>query len=126
MSDDVERVKVQTINGWTVPDRIWLMDLGCGDVTWCEDPDPDGEQVDSVEYVRAALTASRSYSDEIEEALEDCRTHERAWRSALELAKARAVVEPPDLDDQSYWQHEIKAFDRTFAALKVQTGERHG
>lgn len=48
------------INGWKMPDRIWLMDLGCGDVTWCEDPDPDGEQVDSVEYVRADLVLSRT------------------------------------------------------------------
>jgi hypothetical protein len=46
------------LNGWKAPKRIWLMDLGCGDVTWCEDQDPDGEQVETVEYVRADLAMS--------------------------------------------------------------------
>jgi hypothetical protein len=47
----IERLPV--INGWTPPERIWLHDLGCGEVSWCEDPDPDGEQIEAVEYIRA-------------------------------------------------------------------------
>jgi hypothetical protein len=50
------------LNGWQAPERIWLHDLGCGDVTWCQDPDPDGEQIEAVAYVRAdlAMTAART------------------------------------------------------------------
>jgi DNA-directed RNA polymerase subunit RPC12/RpoP len=52
-------------------------------------------------------------------ALEDCRTHRAAWRKALLSAKEDAAVIPPDIDDKAYWQHEIDAFDRTFAALTL-------
>jgi hypothetical protein len=54
------------INGWKTPKRIWLMDLGCGDVTWCDQPDPDGEQVDSVEYVRADQVTRSSQAERVE------------------------------------------------------------
>jgi hypothetical protein len=37
-----------------VPDRLWLLDLGSGDIVWSAERDPDGEQVDAVEYVRAS------------------------------------------------------------------------
>lgn len=39
-----------------VADRIYLMDLdGCGEITWCDDPDPSGENDVAVEYVRVAV-----------------------------------------------------------------------
>lgn len=44
--------QAEAINGKIMPDCIWLMDMG-GHLVWCEDPDPDGEQADSVKYVRA-------------------------------------------------------------------------
>lgn len=47
------------------------------------------------------------------EALGDCRTHYDAWRSAIEAARDNA----PDEADESYWRHELKAFERTFAAI---------
>lgn len=41
-----------------VPSRIWLMDLGGGDIVWSAERDPDGEQVDAVEYVRVGQSLS--------------------------------------------------------------------
>ena len=38
-----------------VPDRIYLMDLGSGDIAWCDDPDPSGENDVAVEYVRVGV-----------------------------------------------------------------------
>lgn len=70
---------------------------------------------------RAAIEAI--HPEGVVGALEDCRTHRQAWRSALEIAKRNGIVEPPDRDDKSYWQHEIDAFDRTFSALKSHKGE---
>ncbi len=52
------------------------------------------------------------------EAFDDLRTHRDAWRSALENSAALASEQGEDADS-SYWQHEIKAFDRTFSALSL-------
>ncbi len=46
------------------------------------------------------------------EALDDCFSHRGVWRSAISSARDRAVD-----DDRSYWQHELKAFDRTMDIL---------
>jgi hypothetical protein len=37
------------------PKRIYLLDYGSYECTWCEDPDPSGEDHSSVEYVRADM-----------------------------------------------------------------------
>jgi hypothetical protein len=42
----------------TAPERIWLLDYGSGECTWCDCPDPDGEDHDAVEYVRADTAAA--------------------------------------------------------------------
>ena len=34
------------------PERIWLLDYGHEDCTWCDDPSPSGEDHSAVEYVR--------------------------------------------------------------------------
>lgn len=60
------------LNGWTPPERIWLHDLGCGEVTWCEDPDPDGEQIEAVEYIRADMVLQ--YKQEAEQS-----ANAKAW-----------------------------------------------
>lgn len=52
-----------TINGYIAPKRIWLMDLGCGEITWCEDQNPDGEQADAIEYVRADIARQSQSPD---------------------------------------------------------------
>ena len=39
-------------------------------------------------------------------------THRAAWRKALETAKAHAAA-----DDVSYWDHELRVFDRSFDRL---------
>ena len=57
------------------PKRIWLLDYGHEDCTWCDDPSPSGEDHSAVEYVRATLLASE---------------HARAARAGAQLAEARA------------------------------------
>lgn len=51
----------------TAPKRIWLLDYGDISCTWCEDPDPDGEHGDSIEYVRAdvAKTVPREATEKM-------------------------------------------------------------
>jgi dUTP pyrophosphatase len=44
--------------------------------------------------------------------LHDVITHRNAWRGALEKCQAQNPTE-----DTSYWEHEIRAFDRTFDKL---------
>ena len=42
----------------TAPERIWLLDYGSGDCSWCDCPDPDFEDHEPVEYVRADTAAA--------------------------------------------------------------------
>ena len=53
--DGVGKVEQPLCN--TVPDRIYLLDCGSGDISWCGDPDPDGANDDAVaiEYVRVGV-----------------------------------------------------------------------
>ena len=46
------------------PKRIWLLDYGTPECTWCDDPSPSGEDHSPVEYVRAdaALKAAETHS----------------------------------------------------------------
>lgn len=43
----------------------------------------------------------------------DFTSHRSAWRIAIKHAADSAV----SIDDKSYWQHELNAFDKAFAAL---------
>jgi hypothetical protein len=54
---------------------------------------------------------------EATEALVDLGTHRQAWRASLLASMRRAEVLPPDIDDRSYWEHEIAVFDRVFEIL---------
>lgn len=49
-----------------VPDRIYLLDCGSGDISWCGDPDPDGANDDAVavEYVRVGVWRKPVEQDE--------------------------------------------------------------
>lgn len=51
------------------------------------------------------------------DAMLDLETHRSAWRNALEISRSHARVDPPDVNDKAYWDHELRAFDRTFDAL---------
>ncbi|WP_321820896.1 MULTISPECIES: hypothetical protein [unclassified Burkholderia] len=51
---------------------------------------------------------------------DDFRTHHAAWREALVIARDRAIVRPPDVDDRSYWEHECRAYDRAFASIGIE------
>ncbi|QRZ14693.1 hypothetical protein JWJ88_17160 [Paracoccus methylovorus] len=53
------------------------------------------------------------------EDLHDFATHREAWRHALELCKDRSY----DIADVTYWEHELRAFDRAFIALRALAGE---
>lgn len=50
----------------------------------------------------------------------DFYTHQQSWRNALVIAEANGKVELPDVDEKSYWQHELKAFDRAYRELELQ------
>lgn len=53
---------------------------------------------------------------------DDLFSHHQTWRSALVAQRDAAKVEPPDLDDRAYWQHEIDVFDRVYADLAASRG----
>lgn len=53
----------------------------------------------------------------------DLFTHRDAWRKALEAARDTAEISSPDIDDRSYWQHELDVFDRVFAALAAKENQ---
>lgn len=53
---------------------------------------------------------------------EDLFTHKDAWRAALECALVTVVDTDCENDNKSYWEHELKVFDRVFAALEAQNG----
>jgi hypothetical protein len=57
--------------------------------------------------------------DALREALVDVVTHRSAWRDAIILARdfASEGSENPDAD-RSYWNRELRAYDRTFATLQ--------
>jgi len=59
--------------------------------------------------------------DDLSEALLDIKTHYSAWREALVIARDNAEVKLPDIDDRSYWEHEIKALDRVHAQVSANT-----
>ncbi|CAJ6611449.1 Uncharacterised protein [Burkholderia pseudomallei] len=50
---------------------------------------------------------------------DDFRTHHSAWREGLVIARDRAIVRPPDVDDRAYWEHELSAYDRAFATIGI-------
>lgn len=65
-------------------------------VTWCEDKIDEN----SIGYVRA-------------DKLDDFRSHKSAWRNALSQCARSAK----GTDDESYWAHELAAFDRAYTEL---------
>lgn len=52
-----------------------------------------------------------------EDAMVDLATHRASWRDALEIARDTTPLSTDETDDRSYWEHELRAFDRTFDAL---------
>lgn len=48
----------------------------------------------------------------------DLFTHKDNWRDAILIAYENSEFRPPDVDDKSYWQHELDAFDRVFKQLE--------
>jgi hypothetical protein len=107
----------------------WRFDHADGRHSYYSDPPSPGLLKQCTPLYAAAPTASVGA---MREALEDCRTHYDAWRGAIEAARDNA----PDEADESYWRHELKAFERTFAdlaanqsdveALAATTAERPG
>lgn len=52
MSEDVAEFTAQ--RGAPPPERLWLVFMGCGETSWCDTPDPNGDGEPSVGYVLAA------------------------------------------------------------------------
>jgi hypothetical protein len=65
-----------------------------------------------------SLLTTKASDDELVEAFVDLRTHRESWRKAIILARdfASEGSEDPEAD-RLYWNHELRAFDRTFAAI---------
>lgn len=57
------------------------------------------------------------------EALVDLQTHYAPWRKALEHMRAKSSMAHDDLDDAAFWEHEVRAFDRTLNALSGRGSE---
>ncbi|ABO60221.1 hypothetical protein Bcep1808_7344 (plasmid) [Burkholderia vietnamiensis G4] len=51
---------------------------------------------------------------------DDFRTHHSAWREGLVIARDRALLQPPEINDRLYWEHELTAYDRAFAAIGIE------
>lgn len=52
----------------------------------------------------------------------DFRSHQHSWREALQIAIEHAEVSSPDIDDKTYWERELRAFDRAYNELpEIQT-----
>lgn len=47
-------------------------------------------------------------------------THKDAWRNALVLCVKNARAPTVDSGEPAYWMHEVKAFDRAYAAIKPE------
>ncbi|WP_241299402.1 phage protein NinX family protein [Burkholderia stabilis] len=50
-------------------------------------------------------------------------SNHEAWRLALTLAQDFAKVQGLDVDDEAYWEHEIRAFDRAFESVGIRLAE---
>jgi hypothetical protein len=50
-------------------------------------------------------------------------THQDAWRSALVGMRDAAPDRTEDTDERAYWDHELRAFDRAYAALATTRRE---
>jgi hypothetical protein len=48
---------------------------------------------------------------------EDIFSHHDSWRKAIVLARDHAPARTEDTDERAYWQHQLDAFDRTYALI---------
>src|SRR6266571_1979378 len=55
------------------------------------------------------------------ETLDDLVSHREAWRVAIVRTMGNSPPATVDSDDKLYWHHELRAFDRVFAALAAQS-----
>lgn len=56
----------------------------------------------------------------------DFLSHKNAWRNALKEAVDNADLPTDDMDDGSYWRHELAAFDRSYAELEAKIVAQQG
>jgi hypothetical protein len=75
-------------------------------VTWCEDKIDEN----SIGYVRADIQKAAQPAALVPA---DFLSHKSAWRNALSQCARSAK----GTDDESYWAHELAAFDRAYAEL---------
>jgi hypothetical protein len=80
------------------------------------------EAVRRVEAERdEALQAKAALSPDIAGLIEDgdhyLKTHGDNCRTAMLIAKDHAEVSPPDIDDKSYWDHEIAALEAALSRI---------
>jgi hypothetical protein len=83
----------------------------------------------TIDFAMVQITCMAAEIDELRAALvervplpDDLFSHKYAWLYALQAARDTALVDPPDINDRSYWVHEIKVFQRVYAALEASHG----
>lgn len=96
-----------------VPNRIWLHDLGGGDITWCDDPQPaPGEDMENVAYIRV---------DAMYDALADQAADIAALRVKLDEFQTGAIEQMQlalELNKETIRLREALAIARTFKGEK--------
>lgn len=103
-----------TLSTELAPQRIWLLDYGTPECTWCDDPSPSGEDHSPVEYVRAdvALKAAETPLGDVAG---------RLARHAEFLATLPLGI---DLGQWSNIANDMLGADAIITALTRQLGER--
>ena len=116
-----DEVKVETICGAPMPDRLWLVDMGSGDVSWTAEREPDGEApLEAVEYVR--LAARPALAGDAPEALKlaDEYAAKGDWNGAYHaLRVAMTTVPAEDAVERvrRAWSEMMREFGRAFGDI---------
>lgn len=63
-----------------------------------------------------------SADEALYDAKDDMKTHRAAWRNALVVARDSQPPAAQEGSDRAYWEHELRAFDRTFEVLCREFG----
>lgn len=92
------------------PQRIWILDYGTVESTWCDCPDPDYEDHSPVEYVRAdlAMRALEPQGDEV---------RERVARAICAVQHTEAGCDEEILPGTPHWVGFMPEADAAIAAI---------
>ena len=104
------------------PERIWLLDYGHDECTWCDDPSPSGEDHSVVEYVRADVFQARNEQLEAQQAEAQAALDKAAYR--FERC-ANMIAEGFGISGIQRAEHIIKARHFALEARALTPGCEH-